>query len=126
MKQNYHFLESMAFPNGAQVRNRIVMAPMTEMMAFHDGSVSSAEVDYMAQRSKGVGLLITPVAYINPEGKGFEGQLGVDADDKIPHLAKLAYGIKSGGAKAKPITAPTRINKAALMLNHGNQRPLIS
>ncbi len=100
MKQNYHFLESMAFPNGAQVRNRIVMAPMTEMMAFHDGSVSSAEVDYMVKRSKGVGLLITPVAYINPEGKGFEGQLGVDADDKIPHLAKLAYGIKSGGAKA--------------------------
>lgn len=87
-------------PNGVEIKNRVVLAPMTEQMAFHDGTVTLEEINYLQQRAGGVGLLITPVAYINREGKGFEGQLGADDDNKIAGLRKLAFAIKSRGAKA--------------------------
>lgn len=87
-------------PNGVEIKNRVVLAPMTEQMAFQDGTVTLEEINYLQQRAGGVGLLITPVAYINREGKGFEGQLGADDDNKIAGLRKLAFAIKSRGAKA--------------------------
>ena len=98
--KNYQFLNPIILPNGVQIKNRVVLAPMTEQMAFQDGTVSLEEINYMQQRAGGVGLLITPVAYINKEGKGFEGQLGADDDNKIAGLSKLAFAIKSRGAKA--------------------------
>ena len=98
--KDYRFLTPMTLPNGVVLKNRVVLPPMTEQMSFEDGSVTAEEIHYMQQRAGGVGLFITPVAYINKEGKGFEGQLGVEDDGKIPGLAKLAQAIKARGAKA--------------------------
>lgn len=98
--KSYNFLKPIILPNGVTLKNRVVIAPMTEQMSFEDGSVTSDEIHYMQQRAGGVSLFITPVAYINPEGKGFEGQLGVENDNKIPGLRQLAFAIKSRGAKA--------------------------
>lgn len=97
---NYKFLSPITLPNGVTIKNRIVLPPMTEQMSFQDGTITLDEINYMQQRAGGVGLLITPVAYINKEGKGFEGQLGADDDSKIAGLSKLAYAIKARGAKA--------------------------
>ena len=98
--KDYRFLKPITLPNGVEIKNRVVLPPMTEQMSFEDGSVTLEEIHYMQQRAGGVGLFITPVAYINKEGKGFEGQLGVEDDGKIPGLAKLAHAIKARGAKA--------------------------
>lgn len=98
--KSYNFLKPTKLPNGVQLKNKIVLAPMTEHMAFEDGTITTDEINYMEQRSGGVGLFITPVAYINKEGKGFEGQLGIEDDDKIAGLTKLASVIKAKGAKA--------------------------
>ncbi|MDX6914956.1 NADH-dependent flavin oxidoreductase [Pectobacterium carotovorum] len=98
--KDYRFLKPITLPNGVVIKNRVVLPPMTEQMSFEDGTVTLEEINYMQQRAGGVGLFITPVAYINKEGKGFEGQLGVEDDSKIPGLAKLAHAIKSRGAKA--------------------------
>ncbi|AYH48596.1 NADH-dependent flavin oxidoreductase [Dickeya fangzhongdai] len=98
--KDYRFLKPITLPNGVVIKNRVVLPPMTEQMSFEDGTVTLEEINYMQQRAGGVGLFITPVAYINKEGKGFEGQLGADDDSKIPGLAKLAHAIKSRGAKA--------------------------
>lgn len=98
--KDYRFLKPITLPNGLEIKNRVVLPPMTEQMSFEDGSVTLEEIHYMQQRAGGVGLFITPVAYINKEGKGFEGQLGVEDDGKIPGLAKLAHAIKARGAKA--------------------------
>lgn len=97
---NYRFLSPITLPNGVTIKNRVVLPPMTEQMSFEDGTITLEEIQYMQQRAGGVGLLITPVAYINKEGKGFEGQLGADDDDKIKGLSKLAHAIKARGAKA--------------------------
>nr|WP_232843714.1 NADH-dependent flavin oxidoreductase [Secundilactobacillus angelensis] len=97
----YSFLNTFTFPNkDITLKNRVVIPPLTECMAFHDGHVTSDEVNYYRKHTGGVGLYITAVAYINEEGKGFEGQLSVDDDKFIPDLHRLASAIQQNGTKA--------------------------
>lgn len=98
---DYQFLEPFTFTKKqVTLRNRVVIPPMTERMAFEDGTVTSDELAYYAQRANGAGLFITAVANVNAVGKGFEGELSVADDRFIPGLRKLAATIKTGGAKA--------------------------
>jgi len=73
---------------------------MTTWSSDPDDSVSQAELDYMARRSKGVGLALTAVTYVTPNGKGFQGQFGAEHDDRLESLKTLAEAIRSGGARA--------------------------
>ncbi|MBV7506624.1 NADH-dependent flavin oxidoreductase [Bacillus sp. sid0103] len=93
-------LESFTFSNGITLKNRIVMAPMTNFSSNPDGTVTDAEVSYYARRSGGVGMVITACTYVTANGKGFQGEFGGDRDDLIPSLRKLATEIKKQGAKA--------------------------
>jgi 2,4-dienoyl-CoA reductase-like NADH-dependent reductase (Old Yellow Enzyme family) len=93
-------LESFAFKNGVQLKNRMVMAPMTNWSSNPDGTVTEDEVNYYARRSSGVGLVITACTYVTANGKGFHGEFGGDRDELIPSLKRLAAGIKEQGAKA--------------------------
>ncbi|WP_112179808.1 MULTISPECIES: NADH-dependent flavin oxidoreductase [Paraliobacillus] len=92
--------EPYKLPSGIEIRNRIMMAPMTNYSSNVDGSVKLDEVSYYARRSMGVGAVISAVANISPGGKGFPGEIGCDRDELIPSLKKLADGIKNEGAKA--------------------------
>lgn len=88
------------FSNGVEVKNRLVMAPMTNFSSNPDGTVTDAEVKYYARRSAGVGMVITACTYVTPNGKGFHGEFGGDRDELIPSLRQIASGIKEQGAKA--------------------------
>jgi len=92
--------ELFTFPSGIQVKNRMVMAPMTNFSSNADGTVTDAEVKYYARRSGGVGMVITACTYVSENGKGFKGEFGGDRDELIPSLRQLAVGIKEQGAKA--------------------------
>ncbi|MBM7653328.1 2,4-dienoyl-CoA reductase-like NADH-dependent reductase (Old Yellow Enzyme family) [Neobacillus cucumis] len=92
--------ESFTFPSGVQVKNRIVLAPMTNFSSNPDGTVTDAEVKYYARRSGGVGMVVTACTYVTANGKGFQGEFGGDRDEFIPSLQQLASGIKEQGAKA--------------------------
>ncbi|PLS09442.1 NADH-dependent flavin oxidoreductase [Neobacillus cucumis] len=94
------FFESFTFPSGVEVKNRIVMAPMTNFSSNPDGTVTDAEVKYYARRSGGVGMVVTACTYVTANGKGFQGEFGGDRDELIPSLQQLASGIKEQGAKA--------------------------
>ena len=98
--KKYNFLEEYTFKNGAKIKNRIVMAPMTTMASFHDGRITKDELEYYAARTGGVGMLITGVVNVSENGKGFEGELSITNDFMIPGLTKLATTIKNGGTKA--------------------------
>jgi 2,4-dienoyl-CoA reductase-like NADH-dependent reductase (Old Yellow Enzyme family) len=101
MKEVYKPLfEPFTFRNGVQLKNRIVMAPMTTFSSNPDDTASDAELDYYAARSNGPGMVITACAYIQANGKGFEGQFAADRDTMIPSLRSVAYSIKEKGAKA--------------------------
>ncbi len=92
--------EIFKFKSGIQLKNRIVMAPMTNFSSHEDGTVSDAEVSYYARRSNGVGMVITACTYVTPNGKGFQGEFAGDRDEMIPSLRRLAETIKEQGAKA--------------------------
>lgn len=101
MKSTYlPLFEQMTFNNGIELKNRIVMAPMTNFSANEDGTVSETELSYYSRRSGGVGLVITACVYVSPNGKGFHGEFASDSDDMIPSLRRLAATIKEKGAKA--------------------------
>jgi 2,4-dienoyl-CoA reductase-like NADH-dependent reductase (Old Yellow Enzyme family) len=92
--------EPFQFKNGVRLKNRIVMAPMTNFSSNSDGTVSDAEVNYYARRSKGVSMVITACTYVTPNGKGFPGEFAGDQDEMVPSLNRLASAIKEEGAKA--------------------------
>lgn len=101
VKNNYAaLLQPFTLPNNIELKNRLVMAPMTNFSSHPDGTVTEAEVNYYARRSGGVGMVITACAYVTPNGKGFPGEFGADTDNMIPSLKQLAEGIKGQGAKA--------------------------
>ena len=98
---DYSFLSPFTFPqSGVTLKNRIVIPPLTECMALHDGTVSQDELDYYSKHTGGVGMYITAVANVNDLGKGFEGELSVADDRFIPGLHKLANAIQQDGTKA--------------------------
>ncbi|MDP4083308.1 MAG: NADH-dependent flavin oxidoreductase [Bacillota bacterium] len=101
MNSNFQPLfETFVFPNGITLKNRLVMAPMTNFSSNEDGTVSDAEVKYYARRSKGVSMVITACTYVTANGKGFQGEFAGNRDEMVPSLKRLADAIKAEGAKA--------------------------
>ncbi|QNX07575.1 NADH-dependent flavin oxidoreductase [Acinetobacter seifertii] len=83
-----------------ELRNRIIMAPMTTWSANHDGNVSEQELNYIRKRVNGVGLVITGCTHVQENGIGFTNEFAAFDDRFIPSLKKLAQAAKSGGAPA--------------------------
>ncbi|MCF6410294.1 NADH-dependent flavin oxidoreductase [Pseudalkalibacillus salsuginis] len=91
--------ESLTLPNNIQLKNRIIMAPMTHMSSNADGSISDKELKYYARRANGVSMVITAGTWVMENG-GLAGAPAVNRDEMIPGLRKLASVIKEKGAKA--------------------------
>ncbi len=86
---------------GLHLRNRIVMPPMASGRAQPDGRPTDATVAYHQLRAQsGCGLIIVEHAFVMPEGRFGEGQIGVHDDQCIDGLARVAQGIHAGGAVA--------------------------
>lgn len=100
MENKKKVFESYKINNKLELRNRLVMAPMTTWSGNGDGSVSEAELKYYRHRSEGVGAIITATTYLEPHGKGFSGQFYGGEDETLPSLKALADTIHKGGAKA--------------------------
>ncbi|QCR31281.1 NADH-dependent flavin oxidoreductase [Lysinibacillus sp. SGAir0095] len=101
MDENYKdLLTAYKLPNGVELKNRIVMAPMTHWSSNEDGTVTDAEVEYYSRRSKGVSMVITACTHVTPNGQGFHGQFASYSDEYIPSLKRVANAIKEQGSKA--------------------------
>ncbi|MCM3031248.1 NADH-dependent flavin oxidoreductase [Niallia sp. MER 6] len=98
--QSEKLFQPLNLANKLELRNRLVMAPMTNFSSNEDGTVTKAEVDYYARRSKGVSMVITACTYVTENGKGFPGEFAAYSDEFIPSLRELASAIKKEGAKA--------------------------
>lgn len=116
---DHKFMEPYKFADkDVTLRNRIAMAPMTTKASFYDGQVSGDEVEYYRMRS-GVGMLITGVANVDDDGKGFEGELSVADDRFIPGLARVANAIHERGSKAVlQIFSAGRKTTSAILRGH--------
>ncbi|MGD6801781.1 NADH-dependent flavin oxidoreductase [Rossellomorea aquimaris] len=101
MNENYDaLLKTFTFNNGVQLKNRMVLAPMTNFASNPDGTVTDEEINYYIRRTKGVGMAITACTNVTPNGKGFPGEFAADSDEMIPSLKRLADSLKEQGTKA--------------------------
>lgn len=83
------------FPSGLVAPNRIALAAMTNGQSHANGELADAELHWLERRAAGgFGLVCTCAAYVARDGKAWDGELGVDRDEDIPGLARLAAAIK--------------------------------
>ncbi|MGB7036690.1 MAG: hypothetical protein WBD71_14335, partial [Xanthobacteraceae bacterium] len=85
----------------AEIKNRIVMPPMTTRTADAEGFITDDSVAYYLARVRGGTGLIT-VEMASPEkcGRHRRHEVGIYDDCFIPGLTRLVAAIHDGGAKA--------------------------
>ena len=93
--------EPLQFPSGARMKNRFMLAPLTNQQSHEDGSLSDDEYNWLLKRAEGgFGLVMTCAAHVQAVGKGFPGQLGIFKDELKPGHMRLATAIKAQGSLA--------------------------
>lgn len=76
---------------GMTAKNRIAMSPMLMYMAGEDGLVSDLHLAHYGSRMiGGVGLVITEVVAVTPEGRISNRDLGLWDDSQVEGIARLA------------------------------------
>ncbi len=90
--------DSIIFTCGQSMKNRFMLAPLTNRQSHENGILSQDEFNWLAMRAKGnFGLVMTCASHVSEIGKGFPGQLGIFSDVHIEGHARLAEEIKSHG-----------------------------
>src|SRR5690606_7620091 len=88
----------LAFARGPAMKNRFMLAPLTNLQSHPDGVLSDDEFKWLTLRAKGgFGLTMTCAAHVQAVGQGFPGQLGVFGDQHLEGLTRLASTIKAAG-----------------------------
>ena len=88
------------FTAGAiDMKNRIVMAPLTRNRADNDtGEVGEMHVDYYRQRA-GAGLIITEATQISPEGKGYLATPGIYTQAQAAAWKRVTDAVHAEGGR---------------------------
>lgn len=85
----------------AEIKNRIVMPPMTTRTADAEGFVTADTIAYYAARARGgVGLVTVEMAAPEKCGRHRRHEVGICEDRFLPGLTRLVEDIHRGGAKA--------------------------
>jgi len=93
--------EPMGFAHGPAMKNRFMLAPLTNQQSHPDGRLSEEEFHWLTKRADGgFALVMTCAAHVQAVGQGFPGQLGVFGDQHLDGLTRLAHTIKAKGAVA--------------------------
>jgi 2,4-dienoyl-CoA reductase-like NADH-dependent reductase (Old Yellow Enzyme family) len=87
---------------GLKIKNRLVRSATVEGMASEDGSVTGELLRlYKTLAEGGVGLIITGAIYVQPTGQIVPNQTGINRDDLIPGLRKIAETVHKHGDGCK-------------------------
>jgi 2,4-dienoyl-CoA reductase-like NADH-dependent reductase (Old Yellow Enzyme family) len=81
-----------------QLKNRIVMAPMTRVMADLDGSPTPMMRDYYLKRAN-AGLIITEGTIINPTARGYRRVPGIYKREHVKGWRLITKAIHEEGGK---------------------------
>jgi len=92
---------TITFSCGITMKNRFMLAPLTNGQSYEDGQLSNDELKWLTMRAAGgFGLVMTCASHVQEVGKGFPGQLGIFSDDLIEGHLKLTTNIKEQGSIA--------------------------
>lgn len=87
--------QPLKFKSGQQMKNRFMLAPLTNSQSHADGRLSDEEFHWLTMRAKGqFGLTMTCAAHVQAVGQGFPGQLGIFGDEHLDGHIRLAKAIK--------------------------------
>lgn len=91
--------DPLALPRGPAMKNRFMLAPLTNFQSNADGTLGDDEYQWLVLRAAGgFGLTMTCASHVQPGGQGFPGQLGSWSDKHLPGLERLASGIRAQGS----------------------------
>jgi 2,4-dienoyl-CoA reductase-like NADH-dependent reductase (Old Yellow Enzyme family) len=89
------------FSCGLVMKNKFMLAPLTNTQSHEDGQLSEDEYRWLTMRAKGqFGLVMTCASHVQASGQGFPGQLGIHSDKHIKRHQKLSQKIRSYGSLA--------------------------
>ncbi len=92
---------TVTFNCGITMKNRFMLAPLTNQQSHDNGQLSEDEFNWLTMRAKGgFGLVMTCASHVQEIGKGFFGQLGIFNDSLNKGHIKLAKNIKTYGSLA--------------------------
>lgn len=87
-------LSKFRLKNGVEIKNRLVLSPMTTCQSNPDGTASDAEINWIKMAAENdFGMVITCASHVSKE-RAFRDQMGVHSDAMLPHLTKFANTLK--------------------------------
>jgi 2,4-dienoyl-CoA reductase-like NADH-dependent reductase (Old Yellow Enzyme family) len=93
MSSLFHALN---FKSGSVMKNRFMLAPLTNCQSHADGRLSDDEYHWLTMRARGgFGATMTCASHVQAIGKGFPGQLACFSDDHLEGLKRLSNGIRA-------------------------------
>ncbi len=105
--------EPLSLQRGPAMKNRFMLAPLTNTQSHTDGRLSDDELNWIEMRARGgFASTMTCAAHVQPNGQGFPGQLGIYSDDHIEGLTRMASAIKA------------HHSVAIVQLHHGGNRAI--
>ncbi|TQK43721.1 N-ethylmaleimide reductase [Streptomyces sp. SLBN-118] len=85
--------------SGAQLANRIAMAPMTRSRAYGEGlTVTESTVEYYSQRAS-AGLIVTEGIQPSVLGQGYPNTPGLHTDEQVAAWRKVTDAVHAKGGK---------------------------
>ena len=97
MHQNHQVKPSDPFTfsrTGHTVKNRSVLAAMTNKQSHEDGSISDQEIRWLSRRAEGgFGIITTAATNVSEHGKGWDGEFGLYDDRYIDRLIELVSSV---------------------------------
>ena len=104
-----------------QLKNRIIMAPMTRGRTGTKGIPDELVAEYYAQRAS-AGLIITEATAVDPRGDGWPGAPGIYNDEQEAGWAKVATSVHQKGGHI--FMQLWHMGRAVLSESIGDQLPL--
>ena len=92
--------QTYTFNNGVEIKNRLVVAPMTHLASDENGHITSDERRFLNNRFEGFGLFIAAATLVAEGGKAFYGQPEAIGEEDLPSLREVAEIAHQQGAKA--------------------------
>jgi N-ethylmaleimide reductase len=100
------------------LKNRIVMAPMTRSRADPDGVINSSAARYYAQRAS-AGLIVTEGVNVGPLSKAFDRTPGLWTDDQVQGWFPIVQAVhREGGLMVAQLWHGGRASASGLLDGH--------
>ncbi|WP_028748437.1 alkene reductase [Rhizobium mesoamericanum] len=104
-----------------QMKNRIVMAPLTRMRNFNERSPGFINVKHYVQRAS-AGLIITEATSVTPQGVGYPGTPGLWSEAQIAGWRSVTSAVHEAGGLIVPQL--WHVGRVSDPVYHGGRMPV--